>query len=182
MRAAFGGDPDPDHGDGPVGRRRPPSSRLLRFAPGQGPVPQPPSSTAAQRRPTRHCLSNAKRTRRSERRLGRLQRARKRAWRRCALCRRRPWCRCAARPSGFGPSQGRPYHRRPGMRPCLDVPVLTGWNAGEGADLPGKTLVSPVSRTEFEAQKKSFDAGREGRAGALSVQRRRQCRRPCRRP
>jgi para-nitrobenzyl esterase len=32
-----------------------------------------------------------------------------------------------------------------------DVPILTGWNKGEGATLPGKLLTSPVSRAEFEA-------------------------------
>ncbi len=32
-----------------------------------------------------------------------------------------------------------------------DVPVLTGWNLGEGATPPGKLLNQPVSRAEFEA-------------------------------
>ena len=32
-----------------------------------------------------------------------------------------------------------------------DVPVLTGWNLGEGATPPGKLLNQPVSRAEFES-------------------------------
>ncbi len=36
-----------------------------------------------------------------------------------------------------------------------DVPVLTGWNAGEGATPPGKLLNQPVSRAAFEAWAKS---------------------------
>ena len=32
-----------------------------------------------------------------------------------------------------------------------DVPILTGWNKGEGATLPKKLLSSPVTRAEFEA-------------------------------
>lgn len=32
-----------------------------------------------------------------------------------------------------------------------DVPILTGWNKGEGATLPGKLLSSPVPRAEFES-------------------------------
>lgn len=31
-----------------------------------------------------------------------------------------------------------------------DVPILTGWNKGEGATLPGKLLSSAVTRVEFE--------------------------------
>jgi para-nitrobenzyl esterase len=32
-----------------------------------------------------------------------------------------------------------------------DVPILTGWNKGEGTTLPGKLLNSPVTRAEFES-------------------------------
>jgi para-nitrobenzyl esterase len=35
--------------------------------------------------------------------------------------------------------------------PVLNVPVLTGWNAGEGAAPPGKLLTTPVSRADFTA-------------------------------
>jgi para-nitrobenzyl esterase len=35
--------------------------------------------------------------------------------------------------------------------PVMNVPVLTGWNAGEGAAPPGKLLSTPVSRTDFTA-------------------------------
>ena len=35
---------------------------------------------------------------------------------------------------------------------ALDVPVLTGWNAGEGAVGNGRLLTSPVTRAEFEKQ------------------------------
>jgi len=34
----------------------------------------------------------------------------------------------------------------------IDVPVLTGWNAGEGAVGNGRVLTTPVSRAEFEKQ------------------------------
>lgn len=36
-----------------------------------------------------------------------------------------------------------------------DVPILTGWNAGEGAAPPGKLLNQPVSRAEFETWAKA---------------------------
>jgi para-nitrobenzyl esterase len=37
-----------------------------------------------------------------------------------------------------------------------DVPILTGWNAGEGAAPPGKLLNQPVSRGEFQSWAKSL--------------------------
>ncbi|MBA2587604.1 MAG: carboxylesterase family protein [Alphaproteobacteria bacterium] len=37
----------------------------------------------------------------------------------------------------------------------MDVPVLTGWNAGEGSVGGGRLLTSPVPRTEFEKQNRS---------------------------
>jgi len=58
------------------------------------------------------------------------------------------------------PVRGEPFRFGPSLdghvvndwnAPMLDVPVLTGWNAGEGAALQGKTLLSPVSRAELEA-------------------------------
>ena len=58
------------------------------------------------------------------------------------------------------PVRGAPFRFGPSLdghivadwnTPMLDVPVLTGWNAGEGAAFNGKTLLSPVSRTELEA-------------------------------
>jgi para-nitrobenzyl esterase len=40
----------------------------------------------------------------------------------------------------------------PGMDgPVMNVPVLTGWNAGEGAAPPGKLLTTSVSRADFTA-------------------------------
>jgi para-nitrobenzyl esterase len=40
----------------------------------------------------------------------------------------------------------------PGMSgPVMNVPVLAGWNAGEGAAPAGKLLTTPVSRTDFTA-------------------------------
>ncbi len=36
--------------------------------------------------------------------------------------------------------------------PAIDVPVLTGWNAGEGAVGNGRLLTTPVSRADFEKQ------------------------------
>jgi len=36
--------------------------------------------------------------------------------------------------------------------PVIDVPVLTGWNAGEGAVGSGRLLNTPLSRAEFETQ------------------------------
>ncbi len=70
-------------------------------------------------------------------------------------------------PEALVPVRGAPFRFGPSLdghviadwnAPMLDVPVLTGWNAGEGAAPPGKTLVSPVSRTEFEAQAATPDA------------------------
>lgn len=42
------------------------------------------------------------------------------------------------------------------------MPILTGWNAGEGASPPGKLLNQPVSRAEFQAWARSagLDAGK----------------------
>jgi para-nitrobenzyl esterase len=40
--------------------------------------------------------------------------------------------------------------------PVIDVPILTGWNGGEGAAPPGGTLTTPVSRAEFEALGNKF--------------------------
>jgi para-nitrobenzyl esterase len=40
--------------------------------------------------------------------------------------------------------------------PVMNVPVLTGWNAGEGAAPPGKLLTTPVSRADFTAAANSM--------------------------
>ncbi|HSS13849.1 MAG TPA: carboxylesterase family protein [Rhizomicrobium sp.] len=51
----------------------------------------------------------------------------------------------------FGPSvDGAVIPAQGGM--MIDVPVLTGWNAGEGAVGNGRVLTTPVSRAEFEKQ------------------------------
>lgn len=34
--------------------------------------------------------------------------------------------------------------------PVIDVPILTGWNGGEGAAPPGGTLITPVNRAAFK--------------------------------
>jgi para-nitrobenzyl esterase len=40
--------------------------------------------------------------------------------------------------------------------PVMNVPVLTGWNGGEGAAPPGKVLTTPVSRADFTSAANSM--------------------------
>lgn len=42
---------------------------------------------------------------------------------------------------------------------AMDVPVLTGWNAGEGATGPGRLLTAAVSRADFEKQSEASWGG-----------------------
>jgi para-nitrobenzyl esterase len=63
--------------------------------------------------------------------------------------------------SALVPVRGQPFRFGPSVdgavipasaAPVIDVPVLTGWNAGEGAVGNGRLLNTPVSRADFEKQ------------------------------